>query len=145
MLWIAQNTYALTPPARNPRRTISALLLLSSGSNVLCSALVVETCQDLQDAFDSTATEAVEVEIDPSKAITCDAFTTMSMDSNTLTVVPCETCATGGTVELNEVRFEVTGGAKLFWQLGAAFTGTDLQDVDGGAVNTLFLLFLRAA
>ncbi|CAM9807534.1 unnamed protein product [Pylaiella littoralis] len=115
-------------------RTISALLLLSSGSNVLCSALVVETCQDLQDAFDSTATEAVEVEIDPSKAITCDAFTTMSMDSNTLTVVPCETCATGGTVELNEVRFEVTGGAKLFWRLGAAFTGTDLQDVDGGAV-----------
>ncbi|CAN0389401.1 unnamed protein product [Ectocarpus fasciculatus] len=54
------------------------------------------------------------------------------MSANSLTVTASD--GQSGSVGLNEIRFEVTDGAKLFWQPGASFTGTELQDVNGGAV-----------
>eukprot|EP00752_Nemacystus_decipiens_P009932 g8859.t1 len=119
-----------------PLRTIAAVALVLAGCDAQTSSGPFLTCEDLQDAFELTKTQDVELIVDPSQEITCDTFTTMSMDSNTLTVIPsyeqCEFCS--GSVTLNEIRFEVTGGAKLFWEPRAAFVGTSLQDVNGGAV-----------
>ncbi|CAM9799020.1 unnamed protein product [Pylaiella littoralis] len=122
-----------------PFRTVPALLLLLlSTTTSVCNGLtkVVETCEDLQDAFDSTKQQDVEVEIDPYSEITCSSFTTMSMNSNTLTVISseelCDACR--ASVNLNEIRFEVTNGAKLFFHPSVSFVGTEEQDVNGGAV-----------
>lgn len=73
------------------------------------------------------------MEIQPGQDITCDTFTTMSMSANSLTVTASD--GQSGSVGLNEIRLEVTDGAKLFWQPGASFTGTEYQDVNGGAVS----------
>ncbi|CBJ48842.1 hypothetical protein Esi_0049_0076 [Ectocarpus siliculosus] len=107
----------------------AAALLLVSGS--VCQGQL-ETCQDLLDAFALTASQDVVVEIQPGQDITCDSFTTMSMSANSLTVMTPD--GQSGSVGLNEVRFEVTDGAKLLWYPGASFTGTEYQDVNGGAV-----------
>ena len=109
---------------------MSLLLLLSS----VCHGLV-ETCEDLQAAFDLTKTQDVVVEIDPFQTVDCGNFTTMSIDSNTLTVEANRDISnTFGGVDLYEIRFNVTGGAKLTWEPNVEFHGTDEQDVDGGGV-----------
>ena len=80
-----------------------------------------------------TKTQDVVIEIDPWASIDCPSFTTMSMDSNALTVVPNPTLSFS-RVDLFRVRFEVTGGAKLFWEPEVRFVGGDSRDVDGGGV-----------
>ncbi|CAN0014154.1 unnamed protein product [Scytosiphon promiscuus] len=119
-----------------PVRTFSAAAALLLSSISMCQAQTqLESCQDLIDAFELTKTQDVEVVVDQSIDISCANFTTMSMDSNTLTVLydsepTCSNCR----VDLGEIRFEVTNGAKLFWEPRAFFSGTELRDVDGGAV-----------
>ena len=107
------------------------LLLLPS----VCRGLV-ETCEELQAAFDLTKTQDVVVEVHPFVEIDCANFTTMSMDSNTLTMKSNEDLSTldPGNSSLREVRFEVTNGAKLFWEPNVEFHGTSEQDVNGGGV-----------
>ena len=108
-----------------------SLLLLFSG---VCHGLV-ETCDELKAAFDLTNTQDVVIEIDPNTDIDCTAFTTMSMDSNTLTVETSgDLSDSSGTVNLYEIRFEVTDGAKMFWEPNVHFHGSDNRDVFGGAV-----------
>ena len=107
------------------------LLLLFSN---LCHGLV-ETCEELQAAFDLTKTQDVVIEVYPFVDIDCANFTTMSMDSNTLTVKSSEDLSTfSGNSDLREVRFEVINGAKLFWETNVEFHGTNKQDVNGGGV-----------
>ena len=96
---------------------------------------LVETCEELQAAFDLTKTEHVVIEMHPFQDIDCVNFTTMAMDSNSLTVESSEDLDNyHGSGDLYEVRFEVTNGAKLFWETNVEFHGTDEQDVDGGGV-----------
>ncbi|CAN0174899.1 unnamed protein product, partial [Laminaria digitata] len=107
-------------------------LLLSLSS--VCHGLI-ETCEDLQAAFELTKTQDVVEQIDPWQRIECLNFTTMSMDSNSLTVEPTEILTNVFPhVDLSEVRFEVTNGAKLFWQPVVEFRGSETQDVNGGGV-----------
>lgn len=96
----------------------------------------METCEELQAAFDLTKTQDVVVEIHPFQDIDCAEFTTMSMDSNTLTVESSEGDVTNyfGFTELNLIRFEVTNGAKLIWETHAKFSGSEGHDVNGGAL-----------
>ncbi|CAM9624366.1 unnamed protein product, partial [Laminaria digitata] len=107
------------------------LLLFTS----VCYGLV-ETCEELQAAFDLTKTQNVVIEVHPFVDIDCINFTTMSMDSNTLTVESSENLNNfSGDSNLRQVRFEVTNGAKLYWETNAHFHGTETnQDVDGGGV-----------
>ena len=108
------------------------LLLLFSG---VCHGLV-ETCEELQTAFELTKTQDVEIEVHPHANIECATFTTMSMDSNTLTVKSSEDLTElVGNSDLYEIRFEVTNGAKLFWETNVVFNGrTDEHELNGGAV-----------
>ena len=96
---------------------------------------MVETCEELQAAFELTKTQDVVVQIDPWQNIDCANFTTMSMDSNTLRVEPSEDLTNVSPhVDLSEIRFEVTNGAKLFWEPVVEFRGSETQDVNGGGV-----------
>lgn len=110
----------------------ATLLLLFSG---VCRGLV-ETCEELQAAFDLTKTQDVVVEMHPFQDIDCEEFTTMTMDSNSLTVESSEGDVTNffGNTDLNQVRFEVTNGAKLVWETNAKFVGSEGHDVNGGAL-----------
>ena len=113
----------------------SPLLLVLFGT--VSHGLLVETCQELQAAFESTKTQDVVIEIDPWGSIDCASFTTMSMDSNTLTVQPSYEAMFGSPhVDLNEVRLEITNGAKLIWEPVVEFRGTDDQDVNGGGCSS---------
>lgn len=106
------------------------LLLLSS----VCHGLV-ETCEELQAAFDLTKTQDVVIEMYPSATIACDVFTTMTVDSNSLTVKPSEDLSSIYTnLELEKIRFNVTNGATLSWEPNVEFIGSGHQDVDGGAL-----------
>ena len=105
------------------------LLLFSS----VCHGLV-ETCEELQAAFDSTQAQDIVIQMDPWARIDCVNFTTMSMDSNSLTVEPSEENNFNPHIDLSEIRFEVTNGAKLFWQPAVEFRGSATQDVNGGGV-----------
>lgn len=115
-------------------RTIASsagLLLLLSG---VCHGLV-ETCEELQAAFDLTKTQNVVIQVHPSVELDCADFTTMSMDSNTLTVESSEDLnSSSATFNLHQVRFEVTNGAKIFWETNVKLHGSDRHDVDGGGV-----------
>ena len=96
---------------------------------------MVETCEELQAAFDLTKAQDVVVKAYPFVKIDCVNFTTMSMDSNTLTVQSSENLDNfHGNSDLREIRFEVTNGAKLIWETNVEFHGTSGQDVDGGGV-----------
>ena len=107
------------------------LLLLFSSA---CHGLV-ETCEELQAAFDLTKTQDVVVEMHPFQDIDCGTFTTMSMDSNTLTVQSSENIENFfGNSDLYQVRFEITNGAKLVWETNVEFHGPEEQDVNGGAL-----------
>ena len=100
----------------------------------VCHGLV-ETCEELQAAFDLTKTQDVVVEMHPFQRIECAEFTTMSIDSNSLTVQSSEDLEHfAGSSHLREVRFEVTNGAKVTWETNVEFRGTDGQDVDGGGI-----------
>ena len=71
----------------------------------------------------------------PFQVIDCVTATTMSMDSNTLTVQSSEVLDNiPGLSVLDQVRFEVTNGAQLIWEPNVEFHGPTLQTVDGGAV-----------
>ncbi|CAN0127771.1 unnamed protein product [Scytosiphon promiscuus] len=74
----------------------------------------------------------------PTADIECDNFTNMTMTSNTLTVSSSEDLSTfGGNAGLTRIRFEVTNGAKLFWEPNVVFDGVEEEEennVDGGAV-----------
>lgn len=108
---------------------------------------LVETCEELQVAFELTKTQDVEIEVHPYINIDCAAFTTMRMDSHVLTVT--SSVAAGedltnfygnGNADLFEVRFEVTNGAKLFWEPtvefhgGSALSGAGAREVNDGAI-----------
>lgn len=96
---------------------------------------MVETCEELQAAFDLTKTQDVVIEMHPFQEIDCGDITTMSMDSNSLTVESSEDITSFlGNSNLHQVRFEVTNGAKLYWETNAIFYGTDGQDVNGGGL-----------
>ena len=96
---------------------------------------MIETCDELQAAFDLTKTQDVVVEMHPFQDIDCVNFTTMSMDSNSLTVSSSENIDNFfGNADLYQLRFEVTNGAKLFWETNVEFNGPEGQDVNGGAV-----------
>ena len=59
----------------------------------------------------------------------------MNMDSNTLTVESSDGAHNADAhVDLTNVRFEVTNGAKMVWKLNVQFHGKGVQDVNGGAV-----------
>ena len=95
----------------------------------------METCEELQAAFDLTKTGHVVIEMHPFQHIQCVNFTTMAMDSNSLTVESSENLDNyHGSGDLYEVRFEVKNGAKLVWETNVKFHGTGEQDVDGGGV-----------
>ena len=96
----------------------------------------METCDELQAAFDLTKTEDVVIQIVPPYAnIDCVNFTTMSMDSNSLTVETDDSTSSRVTdLDIYEVRFEVTGGSTLSWEPNVQFHGSGYRDVDGGGV-----------
>ena len=109
----------------------AALLLVLSG---VCHGLV-ETCEQLQAAFDLTKTQDVVVEMHPFQDIDCVTPTTMRMNSNTLTVQSSENLENFfGNSDLFQVRFEVTNGAQLIWETNVEFHGPLEQDVNGGAL-----------
>ena len=82
-----------------------------------------------------TKTQDVVVEMHPFQDIDCGTFTTMSMDSNTLTVQSSENIENFfGNSDLYQVRFEITNGAKLVWETNVEFHGPEEQDVNGGAL-----------
>lgn len=80
----------------------------------------------------------MNVEISPAADIVCDTYTNMTMTSNTLTVSSSEDMSRFfATTLLRRVRFDVTGGAKLFWETNVWFDGVEEEDEqlnDGGAV-----------
>ena len=95
----------------------------------------METCEDLQAVFGSTKTQDVVIQIDPWTHFRCENFTTMSMDSNTLTVESnADAYNSNAHADLINLRLEVTNGAKLIWDMNAEFYGRDEQDVNGGGV-----------
>ena len=51
---------------------------------------MVETCEELQGAFDLTKTQNAVIQVHPFVAIDCINFTTMSMNSNSLNVESSE-------------------------------------------------------
>ncbi|CAM9653222.1 unnamed protein product [Pylaiella littoralis] len=112
----------------------SAALLLLPG---VCQELV-ETCEELQAAFELTKTQDVVVEMYPFADIECETYTNMTMTSNTLTVNSSENLDNFfGSSSLTRVRIEVTNGAKLFWETNVFFDGVEEEDEinnDGGAV-----------
>ena len=115
-------------------RTIASSLLLFHVFSSVCHGLV-ETCEELQAAFDLTKTQNVVIQVHPFVHIDCVDFTTMSMDSNTLTVESSENIDNfHGNSNLNQIRFEVTNGAKLFWETNVILYGSDRHDVDGGGL-----------
>ncbi|CAN0136414.1 unnamed protein product, partial [Scytosiphon promiscuus] len=123
--------------SRTTRKTFSA----ASVAFLLCPSLcygLIETCEDLQAAFELTQTQDVVVEIYPTADIECDTFTNMTMTSNTLTVSASEELSYTSTgVDLTRIRFAVTNGAKLFWEPSVLFDGVEEEEennVDGGAV-----------
>lgn len=130
---------SLLPPQRTNQTYSSPRILVSGFSLVLLFSSVchgsVQTCEELQAAFDLTKTQDVVIEMDPYVEIDCVNFTTMAMDSNTLTVESTEdlTSFFGGS-DLYEIRFEVTNGAKLIWASSVEFHGSETQDVNGGGV-----------
>lgn len=116
------------------RRIIASRVVLFQLLSSVCHGLV-ETCEDLQAAFDLTKTQDVVVQIHPLVDIDCVDMTTMSMNSNTLTVESSEDMSSvSGYSSLNQIRFEVTGGAKLFWETNAKLSGPRNQQVDGGGI-----------
>ena len=102
----------------------------------MCHGILVETCDELQAAFDLTKTQDVVIEIpQPYANIDCVNFTTMSMDSNSLTVGTDDSSnIRTSDLDIYEVRFEVTGGSTLSWEPNVQFHGSDQRDVDGGGV-----------
>ena len=119
--------------AKNCRIIASSMPLLLLLSSV-CHGLV-ETCEELQAAFELTETQDVVIEIYPYIDIICANFTTMTMSSNSLTVKSSEDLRdSSSNFELHEVRFNVTNGAKLSWEPNVEFHGTEFQDVNGGAL-----------
>ena len=109
----------------------AALLLVLSG---VCDGLV-ETCEQLQAAFDLTNTQDVVVEMHAFQDIDCVTPTTMRMSSNTLTVQSSENLEYFfGNSDLFDVRFEVTNGAQFIWETNVEFHGPLRQDVNGGAL-----------
>lgn len=100
----------------------------------VCHGLV-ETCEELQEAFDLTKTQDVVVQMHPLVEIDCVDITTMSASANTLTVESSEDMSDfSGYSSLNMIRLEVTNGAKVFWEPNAKFLGAHDQDVDGGGL-----------
>lgn len=102
----------------------------------VCHGLV-QTCEELQAAFDLTKTQNVVIQVHPFVDIDCVEFTTMGMDSNTLTVESSEADIDSflGSSNLKQIRFEVTNGAKLFWETNVKLSGSsDRHDVDGGGL-----------
>ena len=59
----------------------------------------------------------------------------MGMDSNTLTVESSEDMTNvSGYSTLQQIRFEVTDGAKVLWETNAKLSGPEKQQVDGGGI-----------
>eukprot|EP00903_Cladosiphon_okamuranus_P014154 g13153.t1 len=98
----------------------------------------VTTCEELQAAFELTKTQDVNVVIHPFADIECATYTNMTMSSNTLNVSSSENLDNySGNGKLRRVRFEVTNGAKLFWETNVLFDGVEGEEEqlnDGGAV-----------
>lgn len=97
------------------------------------------TCKELQAAFELAQTQDVNILIHPAANIECATHTNMTMSSpHTLTVnATAPIRSFGNPTLLRRVRFDVTGGAKLFWETNVWFDGIDEddnQDNDGGAV-----------
>ena len=129
-LHLSSRVHRTKPLCRIITSSFPLILLLSN----VCHGLV-ETCEQLQAAFDLTKTEDVVIEIHPYDNIVCDVFTTMTMDSNSLTVKPSEDISSIYTnLELDGIRFNVTNGAKLSWEPSVEFIGSGTQDVNGGAL-----------
>ncbi|CAN0180140.1 unnamed protein product [Ectocarpus fasciculatus] len=98
---------------------------------------VIETCEDLQAAFELTQTQDVVDEISIRADIECPTFTNMTMTSNSLTLNSVEDLSiSSGSTSLTNVRLEVTGGAKLFWETSVFFWGDEEEEnnVNGGGV-----------
>lgn len=98
---------------------------------------LIETCEDLQAAFELTQTQDVLVEMHPVRDIECETFTNMTMASNTLTVNSTDSVdAYFSSSSLTNVRFDVTDGAELIWEPNVEFIGEEgvENNVDGGAV-----------
>ncbi|CBJ33083.1 hypothetical protein Esi_0417_0002 [Ectocarpus siliculosus] len=98
---------------------------------------LIETCEDLQAAFELTQTQDVVDEISTFGDIECPMFTNMTMTSNTLTLNSAEDLSiTSGSTSLINVRLEVTNGAKLVWETSVFFLGDEEveNNVNGGGV-----------
>ncbi|CAM9722273.1 unnamed protein product, partial [Ectocarpus sp. 12 AP-2014] len=98
---------------------------------------LIETCEDLQAAFNLTQTQDVVDEIHPFQDIECETFTNMTMTSNTLTLNSSENLDNFfGSSSLTNVRLVVTNGAELIWETHVDFIGDEEVEhmVDGGAV-----------
>lgn len=98
---------------------------------------LIETCEDLQAAFELTQTQDVVDEISTFADIECPTFTNMTMTSNTLTLNAAEELSrNSGATSLTNVRLEVTGGAKLVWETSVFFRGDEEEEnnVNGGGV-----------
>ncbi|CAN0095466.1 unnamed protein product [Ectocarpus fasciculatus] len=98
---------------------------------------LIETCEDLQAAFELTQTQDVVDEISIRADIDCPTFTNMTMTSNSLTLNSAEDLSiSSGSTSLTNVRLEVTGGAKLVWETSVFFWGDeeDENNVNGGGV-----------
>eukprot|EP00903_Cladosiphon_okamuranus_P009302 g8874.t1 len=114
--------------------TVALLVLLPGVSH----GQEITTCEELQAAFERTQTGDVTVEIHPFADIECAAYTNMTMSSNTLNVTSSEDLSSfHGHGMLRRVRFEVTNGARLYWETNTWFDGVEDEDEqmnDGGAV-----------
>ena len=83
-----------------------------------------------------TKTQDVVFDMDPWASFECDNFTTMIMNSDTTLTMKSRDGDhnSNAHVDLTNLRLEVTNGAKLVWEMNVEFHGTDLRDVNGGAV-----------
>ena len=120
-------------------RSAAAALLLLLHSGVCHGQEEVTTCEELQAAFKLTYTQDINILVSPAADIECATYTNMTiMSSHTLTVNSSEDLSRfTATTLLTRVRFEVTDGAKLFWETHVLFDGIGAeedQNNNGGAV-----------
>ena len=111
----------------------------------------IKTCDDMKDLFERAKTEDVRVSMHPFQDITCQNFTTFTLDSgHDIEIYSSEDLSIfSGDTSMRKVRFEVLGGSKLTIEVNMGFSldldEDDYPDLEGGILfvgeesNVVFL------
>ena len=98
----------------------------------------IKTCDDMKDLFERAKTEDVRVSMHPFQDITCQNFTTFTLDSgHDIEIYSSEDLSIfSGDASMRKVRFEVLGGSKLTIEVNMGFSldldEDDYPDLEGG-------------